>query len=116
MNENINQNKELDQDVWFLYLHALKSPMTREKYQKRLEKFFDFLGLEGTTIEVKSKSFLKRIKVEDNQWAFNSLLKFMKYQLERVNSKEITGATVGNYLKSIKLFYEMADISISWKK
>ena len=37
-------------------------------------------------------------------------------QLDRVNSKEITGTTVGNYLKSIKLFYEMADISIAWKK
>lgn len=115
MDENINQNKELDQDVWSLYLYALKSPMTREKYQKRL-KFFNFLGLEGITIEEKSKNFLKRIKVEDRQWSFNSLLKFMRYQLYRVNSKKITGATVGNYLKSIKLFYEMADISIAWKK
>ncbi|HEY6536462.1 MAG TPA: hypothetical protein VIY08_11800 [Candidatus Nitrosocosmicus sp.] len=40
----------------------------------------------------------------------------MRYQLDRVKSKEITGATVGNYLKSVKLFYEMADISIAWKK
>ncbi|HEY6536463.1 MAG TPA: hypothetical protein VIY08_11805 [Candidatus Nitrosocosmicus sp.] len=76
MDENINQNKDLDQDVWSLYLFALKSPVTREKYQKRLKKFFDFLGSEGITIEEKSKNFLKRIKVEDRQWAFNSLLKF----------------------------------------
>jgi hypothetical protein len=38
-----NQNNGVEQDIWSLYLYALKSPVTREKYQKRLEKFFDFL-------------------------------------------------------------------------
>ena len=37
--------------LWSLYLYALKSPVAREKYQKRLEKLFDFLGLEGKTVE-----------------------------------------------------------------
>jgi hypothetical protein len=32
--------------------------VTRDKYQKRLGKFFEFLGLEGGTIEQKSKVFL----------------------------------------------------------
>ena len=57
MVENKN-NKE--HDLWSLYLYALKSPVTREKYQKRLEKFFDFLGLEGKTVEEKSKDFINR--------------------------------------------------------
>jgi integrase len=109
-----NNTRELD--LWSLYLYALKSPVTREKYQKRLEKFFDFLGLEGTTIEDKSKSFIRRIEKEDTPWVFNSLIKFMQFHLDRVNRKEITGATVRNYLKSIKLFCEMADIQITWKK
>ena len=59
-----NYNQE--QDTWSLYLYALKSPMTRQKYQKRLEKFFDFIGMEGLTVEDKSKSFIKRIRAEDN--------------------------------------------------
>ncbi len=58
-----------------MYLYALKSPVTREKYQKRLEKFFDFLGLEGQTIEEKSKSFIKESEKEDTQWVFNSINK-----------------------------------------
>ena len=33
-----------------------------------------------------------------------------------VNKKEIVGSTVQNYLKSVKLFCEMADINIQWKK
>jgi hypothetical protein len=113
----VENNKNIEQDIWSLYLYALKSPVTREKYQKRLEKFFDFSGLDGSIVEEKSKSFIKRIKEEgNNQWVFNNILKFMQFHLDRVNRKEITGATVRNYLKSIKLFCEMADIPITWKK
>ena len=43
-------------------------------------------------------------------------MKFVHFQKERVNRKEITGATVRNYVKSIKLFCEMADMPILWKK
>ncbi len=52
---------------------CVKSPVTREKYKKRIEKFFDFLGLDGTTVEDKSNSFIKRIEKEGNnqQWVFN---------------------------------------------
>jgi integrase len=94
----------------------MKSPVTREKYQKRLEKFFDFLRLEGTTIEEKSVVFVSLANKEGNDWTFNAVLRFMQFQLDRANRKEITGSTVRNYLKSIKLFCEMADISITWKK
>ena len=40
----------------------------------------------------------------------------MQFQLDRANRKEITGSTIRNYLKSIKLFCEMADFQIAWKK
>jgi hypothetical protein len=42
-------------DSWTLYLYAMKSPATKEKYLMRLEKFLDFLNLqEGVTLEDKS--------------------------------------------------------------
>ena len=110
----LKNNEELG--IWKLYLFALKSPLTREKYQKRMEKFFDFIGMEGKTVEEKSLSFVKKSESEGNQWVFNNVLKFMLYQIDRVNKKEIVGSTVQNYLKSIKLFCEMADINIHWKK
>ena len=94
----------------------MKSPMTRQKYIGRLNKFFDFLDLEGATPEEKSKCFIMKSKEKDTQWTFSSILKFMQFQLERVHKREISGSTVNNYLKSIKLFCEMADISIPWKK
>jgi hypothetical protein len=102
--------------IWRMYLFALKSPLTREKYQNRMEKFFDYIGLEGKTVEEKSLRFVKKSELEGSQWVFNSVLKFMLYQIGRVNNKEIVGSTVQNYLKSVKLFCEMADINIQWKK
>jgi integrase len=112
-----NQNNNgMEQGVWSLYLYAMKSPVTREKYQKRLEKFFDFINIKGKTIEEKSKAFVNKAKNEGNDWTFNSIYNFMKFQLDRANKKEITGSTIRNYLKSIKLFCEMADFPIAWKK
>src|SRR6478609_3312545 len=105
-----------EQEVWSLYLYAMKSPVTRQKYTKRLEKFFDFLRIECSTIEDKSISFVDKARYEGDQWVFNNVLKFMPFQLDRANRKQITGSTVRNYLKSIKLFCEMADLSIPWKK
>jgi integrase len=43
-------------------------------------------------------------------------LRFLQIQKQRVDRKEITGATMRNYVKTIKLFCEMNDILISWKK
>jgi hypothetical protein len=43
-------------------------------------------------------------------------LGFLEQQIARVNNREITGATVRNYVKAIKLICEMADIPIQWKK
>ena len=106
---------ESDPNPWTLYLYAMKSPVTRDKYQKRLDKFFDFIRLEGCTMEEKSIVFVEMAR-KDNNWTFNNILRFIQFQNDRVNKKQITGATVRNYVKSIKLFCEMSDLPISWKK
>ena len=92
-----------------LYLYTVKSPVTRQQYQNRLEKFFVFIGIEGATIETKSKVFVNRAKNEGNDWIFNNILRFMQFQLDRPSRKEIPGSIIRNFLKSIKLFCELAD-------
>jgi integrase len=93
----------------------MKAPMTRNRYQTRLAKFFDFIGIADTRLEDRARAFAERGK-NDSNWAFNNIVKFVQFQNSRVNNKEITGATVRNYVKSIKLFCEMSDLPISWKK
>jgi hypothetical protein len=107
--------EQLQSDPWTLYLYAMKSPITRDKYQKRLGKFLDFLGFEGATIQEKSRAFVEMTR-RDSNWTFNSILRFVQFQNDRVLKKEITSATVRNYVKSIKLLCEMADLPIAWKK
>jgi hypothetical protein len=46
----------------------------------------------------------------------NHKLRFLYAHKERIEWKEITGATLRNYVKTIKLFCEMNDIMIPWKK
>jgi hypothetical protein len=110
------ETKEENVDPWSLYIYAMKAPMTRDRYQTRLAKFFDFIGLEmGVKLEDRARAFAQRGK-DDGNWALNNIVKFVQYQRDRVERKEITGATVRNYVKSIKLFCEMADLTIAWKK
>ena len=101
-------------DPWTLYLYAMRSPATKEKYLMRLGKFLNFLNLQGT-LENKAMFFANKGKY-DSVWAFNSILEFLQAQKERFNRKEITAGTIRNYVKSIKLFCHMADVSISWEK
>ena len=52
----------------------------------------------------------------DHNWAFNYILWFLQSQKERVERKEITGGTLRNYVKTIKMFCEVTDVIIPWKK
>ena len=54
---------ESDLNPWTMYLYAMKSPVTRDKYQKRLGKFFEFIRLEGAAIEEKEKRTICQLTV-----------------------------------------------------
>ena len=54
--------------------------------------------------------------MKDPNWAFNCIVKFLQFQKERVEKEEITGATLRNFVKAIKLFCEMSDIPIHMEK
>ena len=71
---------ESDSSPWTLYLYAMKSPVTRDKYQKRLGKFFDFLGIEGGSIEDKSRVFVE-IARKDSNWNFNNILRLFSFKI-----------------------------------
>ncbi|MGH9951303.1 MAG: hypothetical protein ACRD5J_06740, partial [Nitrososphaeraceae archaeon] len=112
-----NQNTVMSEELepWSLFIYAMKAPMTRDRYQTRVAKFFGFIGIDGTTKEEKARNFVTRAK-SDTNWGFNGIMKFTYFERQRVDRKEISGGTVRNYVKSIKLFCEMADIPIQWKK
>jgi integrase len=101
-------------DAYSLFLYAMNSPVTRDRYTTRLRRFFSFIGIKGE-VEEQCRIFIEKVN-KDNEFAFRSIISFLHTQKERVDRKEITGSTIRNYIKAIKLFTEMNDISISWKK
>jgi hypothetical protein len=58
-------------DPWTLYLYAMRSPATKEKYLIRLGKFLNFLNLQGM-LEDKARAFGEKGK-SDSTWALFTL-------------------------------------------
>lgn len=95
-------------------MYALRAPETKRQYPRRLAVVLDFLKFEGS-LAVKAANFLITAK-ENKAWAEDSFMKFIEHQKKRFINGEIVGSTVSNYYKATKLFCEMNDLVLNWKK
>jgi hypothetical protein len=111
---DFKNNVDVSIDPYSLFFHAMKSPLTKKKYSRRLETFFNFIKIPGESLEERCLTFVNIGKNDINR-VFTNILKFVLFSKQRIDRKEISGATLINYLKAIKLFCEMSDISINWK-
>ena len=83
-------------DPYSIFKYAMNSPVTRDRYTTRLNRFFSFIEIEGTTIEERCRAFTQTTR-KDNSWAFRNIINFLQAQKERVERKEITGSTIPKY-------------------
>ncbi|MDN5846713.1 MAG: hypothetical protein L0H53_10620 [Candidatus Nitrosocosmicus sp.] len=122
-----NDNMILDDDPLGSFLYALKSSEAKRQYPARLMKFFDYLEIDNTPLDSKDKNAVKtklenqaRLFLEkgktNEKWALNSILRFLEYLKTRQQIGEIKAGTIKNYYRSIKLFCEMNDLSLRWKR
>ena len=117
---NGNRNQNIS-DPYALFIYALNSPITRERYSTRLRYFLNKIGMTGNDMDNrKSIEELCRIFVEkgkqDPNWIINKLVAFLREYKDRYDRREISGSTIRNYVKVVKLLCEMNDIAIPWKK
>jgi len=75
---------------------------------------FDFLNLSGS-LEEQANEFLDKAR-QNIQWSQDSIMKFLEYHKERVRRKELAAGTLKNYYRAAKLFCEMNDLTINWKR
>lgn len=54
--------QESELDPWTLFLNSMRAPMTRDRYQTRVAKFFDLIRILGKTLEQKARTFAKKGK------------------------------------------------------
>ncbi len=97
-----------------LFMYGLKADDTRRQYPARLKRFFEFISVEGTTLEQQCENFVHRAR-HDSNYTFGSLVKFLDHMNGKARKKEIEFGTVKNYYKSIKKFYDMNSINLNWK-
>src|SRR6187200_1310594 len=69
----------------------------------KMRRFFDAINFcKGETMDKRCNAFAYSGR-NDSNWAFGNILKFLHSQKERVEKKEITASTLGNYAKTIKM-------------
>ena len=76
---------------------------------------FDYLKLQGP-VEEEAKHFLDNTRRKGIQWAQDSIMIFLEFHKERVRKKELAAGTLKNYYRAAKLFCEMNDLTINWKR
>jgi hypothetical protein len=58
----------------------MKAPMTRDRYQTSLSKFFDFISLEiGARLEDRARVFAQRSK-HDGNWVLNNIISLSSFR------------------------------------
>jgi integrase len=75
---------------------------------------FDFLNLHGS-LEEQANEFLNKAR-QNIQWAQDSMMKFLDFHKERVRREELAAGTLKNYYRAAKLFCEMNDLTLNWKR
>jgi integrase len=100
-----------------MFKYSIRSELTRKYYERRLRKFLDFIQFEGATkdLEVRCNSFAQSGK-GNVDWVINQIIGFLQFQKQRVEREQITASTLKNFVKSLKVFCDSADIGVPWKK
>ena len=90
------------------FLYALKAEETKRQYPHRLDKFLTFIGLRGTIQEKCSK--LDEYGNGNVNLLQSNIIRFINFQRERIVKKELSEGTLQNYIKALKLFYNLLTI------
>ena len=94
---------------------ALKSSDSKIQYPCWLQRFLEFLQVEGSNIDGKCLNLYNNmLKGKSSEEIEDLIFKFIIFQKERIERKEIGPGTLTNYMKSIKLFCKMNRINVFW--
>jgi hypothetical protein len=110
----------LEENPYENFLYALRAPESKRQYPRRFKVFLDFLQPEVQKvpfkeIEKQANRFYS-LAIKDKNWVNTKLKDFVSFQIKRAIKGEISYMTIRNYYRATKLFCEMNEIELSWKK
>lgn len=116
MKSKANDDIELS-NPYQMFCYSIRTELTRKYYERRIRKFLDFIefDLNNKSIENRLNSFAEYAKTKNN-WVLSNVIRFLQFEKDRVSKNEISPATLKNFVKSLKSFFESADISLPWNK
>jgi hypothetical protein len=83
---DFQNNVDIRIDSYSLFFHVMKSPLTKKKYSKRLEMFFNFIKIPGESLEERCLTFVNNGK-ENVNLVFTNILKFVLFYKQRIDKK-----------------------------
>jgi hypothetical protein len=91
-----------------LFSAAIRSPATRDPYERKLLGFLKRANL--------SPDGLMQFAKENPSAAEKKIISLLSQDRLKIEKGEITAGTVNNWLKAVRLFLEMNDVVLNWKK
>ena len=109
--------EDISSNHYAVFKFSIRSEVTRKYYERRIRLFLDFIkfNFEDNNIDKRCNAFALKANHEI-RWAIEHVIRFLQFQKSRVENGDITAATLRNYVKSIKSFCDVCDITIPWKK
>jgi hypothetical protein len=91
-----------------LFSATIRSPATRDPYERKLLGFLKRVNLTPDEFAQFAK--------ENPLAAEKKIISFLSQDRTKIERSEITAGTVNNWLKAVRLFLEMNDLVLNWKK
>lgn len=91
-----------------IFREAVRAEETWLQYERRFWRFLNWLGETPDGFLAKTRN--------NRPWAESKIIEYIMLQKERVRKREISEGTVPNFKKPVKLFLEMNDVTLNWKK
>ena len=92
-----------------LFRAAIKSQATRDPYERRLIGFLK-------KMDVRSPDAFVEFAKSNPALAENKIIAFLSSERARADCGEISAGTINNWVKAVRLFLEMNDVQLNWKK
>lgn len=91
-----------------LFSAVVRTPATRDPYERKLLGFLKRVNL--------SPDGLVQFAKENPSAAEKKIISLLSQDRLKIERREITAGAVNNWLKAVRLFLEMNDILVNWKK
>lgn len=92
-----------------LFRSAIKSQATRDPYERRLIGFLK-------KMDATSPDDFIQIATNNPALAEKKIISFLSSERTRADRGEISAGTINNWVKAARLFLEMSDVQLNWKK